>query len=199
MPAGGEDFEERVRARLARPRRRVLEEDPELVRAAVLFPLLRARDGYHVLLTVRSGRVGAHRGEIGFPGGKVDPSDHTLLGTALREAEEELGLDPGDVDLLGALDDRVSNTGFLITAFVGAVDHPYAFVPSQDEVDAILEVPLDDFREPDAHQVDASSRYRGRPHPIHYYRVGSHVVWGVTGGFVHTFLERVYGPGPDPS
>lgn len=94
------------------------------------------------MLNKRSQQVEHHKGEISFPGGMKDPGDATLLDTALREAFEEMGILPSDVEILGEVDDVPTNSRFLIRPFIGTIPYPYDFKPSSAEVAAVLEVPL---------------------------------------------------------
>ena len=111
--------------------------------AAVLFPLLLKEDDLHVLFTKRTQTVKVHKGQISFPGGVHDPNDENLLATALREAEEEIGLKAKDVEILGALDPIATvTTGFQVHTFVGLIPYPYGFKPNGKEVAEILTVPL---------------------------------------------------------
>ena len=91
-----------------------------------------------------------HKGEISFPGGMADPGDESLLHTALREAHEEMGIVPDDVDVIGQLDDTPTITGFMISTYVGVVRANYPFVPSTIEVAEVLTVPLSHLRDPDS-------------------------------------------------
>ena len=107
--------------------------DPSLSPAAVLL-LLYPKDGeYCILLNKRSEEVEYHKGEISFPGGVRDPEDRDFQETALREAQEEMGIDSEDVTVLGELDDVVTRTGFAVRVFVGTIPYPYPFSPSSRE------------------------------------------------------------------
>ena len=127
-------FEEKL-ARILNSRQKRILASNGTVTAAVLVPLF-AKDGRrHVLLTKRSELVEHHRGEISFPGGKLDPTDPNLLCCALRETAEEIGLAPEHVRIIGELDDSYTvATNFRVVPFVGAIPHPYEFVPSIREI-----------------------------------------------------------------
>src|SRR2546428_9461801 len=119
--------------------------------AAVLVPLLAVDGEPQLLFTRRSRLLRHHQGQVAFPGGCRHPADADLVATALREAHEEIGLDPADVCLLGPLDDiETVATRFVITPFVGVVPHPYDFRPCPDEADLIFTVPLGRLEPPDA-------------------------------------------------
>lgn len=143
----------------------------------------------HLLFFRRTDEVPTHKGQVAFPGGSGEPGDRDLRDTAMREAREELGIDPERVVPLGALrpfDTFVSN--FVVSPFVGwLLDPDPAFVRQPSEVAEVLEVPLDELRM-------RKNRHRGKvpgfsvPVPLPYYRVGPTVIWGATGGIVEELL-----------
>lgn len=188
---GGGELERAIEARLGGLARDVIDDEPGLTRAAVLVPLLCAGDGPRLVLTRRSQRVGTHKGQVSFPGGRVDPDDRDARHTALREAHEELAIRPADVRVLGQLHDRITVTDFLVTPVVGAIDHPYPFRPEPAEIDEVYEVPLRDFLDPGVHRVERTAVHRGRPYDVHRYEVAGTVVWGATAWFIHHFLGMV--------
>lgn len=144
---------ETLRALLSRRTNKKIH-DPSL-RPAGVAVLVYPKDGeYRVLLTRRTRHVESHKGEVSFPGGVKDDDDRSLKETALREAHEEMGIDPGDVDVLGGLDDVAIRTGYLITPFVGTIPSPYAFRPSEREVAEVLEPPLSALRSDGCHRDD---------------------------------------------
>jgi 8-oxo-dGTP pyrophosphatase MutT (NUDIX family) len=122
-----------------------LDPDPDLVAAGVLVPLFVAAEQFQVLFIQRTLLVKDHRGQIAFPGGVRDPEDAHLLATALREAQEEIGLAPEAVEVLGALPPVATITGYHITPFAGLIPHPYDFRPSPREVKRLLPLPLGSF------------------------------------------------------
>ena len=161
-------------------RQRIVLAPPGKTVAAVLVPLLAVDGELSLLFTRRSNLLPHHQGQIAFPGGGHDPEDPDLAATALREAHEEIGLDPAHVRLLGPLDDlETVATRFLITPFVGVVPHPYQFRPSPDEVDLIFTVPLGRLESPDALRRELWD-FGGRKVPIDVYAVDGHVIWGAT-------------------
>ncbi|HHE41118.1 MAG TPA: CoA pyrophosphatase [Dehalococcoidia bacterium] len=153
---------------------------PHFVPSAVLIPLVCKGGELHVLLTERTEEVGSHKGQVCFPGGSVHPDDKNLLETALREAWEETGIDPADVDIIGEIDDNVvASTGYVITPFVGFVPYPYPFSPNVSETKEIFFVPLsllmDESRFRDQERVIGPYSYQG---PVCDY--DGHIIWGAT-------------------
>jgi len=148
---------------------------------AVLVPMLVVDGEPHLLFTRRAADLTHHQGQVAFPGGRHHPDeDVDLRATALREAHEEIGLDPKDVRVLGALDDiETVATRFVITPFVGVVPHPYAFTPSPAEVAVIFTVPLRVLQAPDAERQETWD-FGGRSVPIATFPVDGHVIWGAT-------------------
>lgn len=158
--------------------------------AAVLVPLLDADGEPEILFTRRSHMLPHHRGQVAFPGGRHHPeTDPDLEATALREAQEEIGLEPGRVRLLGALDDiETVATRFLITPFVGIVDRPYEWRPCPREVDAIFTVPLRVLSAPEAARQELWD-FDGRQVPIDTFPVDGHVIWGATQRITQNLLD----------
>jgi 8-oxo-dGTP pyrophosphatase MutT (NUDIX family) len=153
---------------------------PDKTVAAVLVPLLLVEGDAHLLFTRRATTLPHHQGQVAFPGGTTHPDDADLLATALREAHEEIGLDPRHVTILGALDDlETVSSRFVITPFVGLVPHPYEWRASPDEVDAIFTVPV---RRLVARGTERQEQwdFGGSRHPIDLYEVDGHIIWGAT-------------------
>ena len=166
--------------------RRVLPEDDgkipssEFSAAAVLVPLFVVENVLHVVLTQRTDNVRTHQGQVSFPGGKWEPADTTLLDTALREAHEEVGLEPGDVEVLGVLDDLpTAVSGFIIRPFVASIPHPYEFVHHAMEVAFVFTPPLSTFADTSKRRVETRER-DGISYEIYYYDVDGSIVWGAT-------------------
>jgi 8-oxo-dGTP pyrophosphatase MutT (NUDIX family) len=161
---------------------------PSLRQSAVLIPLYE-RDGAPQLLFIkRTDRVTTHRGEIGFPGGRIEPEDASPLAAALREAEEELGIPPESVMPLGALS-PVSTvvTSTLIYPFAGRLAAPPELRPDPFEVAEVVEVPLMTLLDPATFVVE-DWVLRGTPRTIFIYRYGPYDIWGATGRIVQQFL-----------
>lgn len=175
-----------TRERLARWTRRQIPLEA-LSPAAVAVILVPGLGEPSVLFTVRTAHVEQHKGEISFPGGRLDPGDRSPCDAALRETWEEIGVRPADLEILGVLDDFVSVTGYHVTPFVArlpAAAYPFCMAPL--EVDEILRVPLRHLLSP-AHYH--AVKPRASPYHIHYFAWGPHVVWGLTAAITKRFLD----------
>ena len=154
------------------------------VAAAVLVPLVRRATEVRVLLTQRTAHLNDHAGQISFPGGRVDEGDVDRVHTALREAEEEIGLPRDRVEILGTLPDYDIMTGFRVTPVVGWVTSPFGLRTDAFEVADVFEVPLAFFLNPANHQ--RHSRVVGEV-TRHYYAMpwNDRHIWGATAGMLH--------------
>ena len=163
-------------------------QDQSLMPAAVLL-LLYPKDGeYCILLNVRTDEVEYHKGEISLPGGGMDRVDRDFRDTALREASEEMGITPGDVTILGELDDVETRSRFGVRVFVGTIPYPYPFKPSAIEVAEILKVPVPALLDPV--NVREEARWsEGRVSKTRCYAFGDHLIYGATAQIVTQFLE----------
>jgi 8-oxo-dGTP pyrophosphatase MutT (NUDIX family) len=161
-------------------------------RAAVLIPLYEHAGELHVVLTKRTDRVEHHKGEVSFPGGARDPEDPDLVHTALRESEEEIGLDRGHVQVIGRVDDFVTISQFHVAAYVGAVEgpRPYPWRPHAGEVAEVLEVPIRHLLEPSSYvRYHPFRRHSGETIAVEAYLFRDSVIWGATGRILQRFLE----------
>ncbi len=160
--------------------------------AAVLVPLYVEDGEWHVLLTQRTDLVEHHKGQVAFPGGRVDADDADRVQTALREAEEEIGLKPEDVTVLGQLDELFTVTQYRITPVVGVLPWPYRFVLSTVELSEAFGVPLRWLADP----ANLETQYRepivpGPRIPVYYFYYEGRVIWGATARMLLNLLEVV--------
>ena len=155
--------------------------------AAVLVPLY--RDPWKTILTERRSDLRRHAGEISFPGGRQDHPAEDLRSTALREAEEEIGLDPAGVELVGALPPvGTFVTGYRVFPFVGIVEPGQTWRPQASEVAQVLEFTLEDLLA--GHEMQRLLR-KGVPIKTPTYTVDGHLVWGATARILQSLLERL--------
>lgn len=159
--------------------------------AAVLVPVVDDPDGAKVILTQRTAKLRKHSGQIAFPGGGIDEGDLSPEVAALREAEEEIGLDPSFVETVGRLPQYLSGTGFRIIPVLSVVERGFVITPNPDEVDAVFEVPLSFLMNPDNHQRD-SRIWQGIVRHFYVMPYGERHIWGITAGIIRTLYERLY-------
>jgi 8-oxo-dGTP pyrophosphatase MutT (NUDIX family) len=163
---------------------------PGFRRAGVVVPLLEADGGIELLFTMRTQSVETHKGQISFPGGMADPGDKDITATALREMEEEIGIHPSRIEVLGLLDDLSTPSGFLITPTVGVLESMPELTLSSSEVEEAFLVPLSFFLD----IRNARSELRtvdGRQRQVWFYHFGEKVIWGATAHIVRTLLSRM--------
>ncbi|HEX5509025.1 MAG TPA: CoA pyrophosphatase [Pseudolabrys sp.] len=158
--------------------------------AAVLVPIVDHAEPT-VLLTQRAQHLPDHPGQISFPGGKIEPSDEHPLASALREADEEIGLDRGHIEPIGYLDVYMTTLGYRIVPVVARVKPGFDLTLNPSEVDNIFEVPLSFLMEQKNFQRH-SRDWQGMTR--HYYAVpyGERYIWGVTAGILRNLYERIY-------
>jgi 8-oxo-dGTP pyrophosphatase MutT (NUDIX family) len=163
---------------------------PGAVPAAVLIPLFIRDNSCHILFTKRSENLNHHRGEISFPGGVSHPEDAGTMQTALRETWEEVGIAPGEVEVLGVLDDFLSIHNYLVTPYVGFIAPGSRFVPSPDEIERIIQVPLEFLLDPEVFQV-RDWTWQGRTFPLFFVTYGEDTIWGLTAAILKQFIEII--------
>jgi 8-oxo-dGTP pyrophosphatase MutT (NUDIX family) len=189
------DYLERLRFKL-QPADTVKRPQPggELKAAAVLVPLLHHHGELHVLYTRRSDRLASHRGEVAFPGGRFDRRDPHLLAAALREAYEEVGIEPRAVEVLGSFESRrTRSTNIMVTPFVGMVHGTPELRPDPKEVAEIFQVPVSALADPryrGAHQWPGHGPASHRPAILYQQQV----IWGLTYELTMRFLELILPP-----
>jgi 8-oxo-dGTP pyrophosphatase MutT (NUDIX family) len=164
--------------------------DPAARAAAVLVPVVK-RPELSLLFTQRTDHLPAHAGQIAFPGGKTEESDAGPVATALREAREEIGLDPSLVEPLGFLDSYRTGTGYLITPVVALVDPGFALNLNSDEVVDAFEVPLPFLMDARNHQVHVR-QLGGRERRFYAMPYGDRFIWGATAGILRNMHERLF-------
>ncbi|MCX8005610.1 MAG: CoA pyrophosphatase [Burkholderiaceae bacterium] len=159
--------------------------------AAVLVPLVARDDALHVLLTERAADLPEHAGQISFPGGRVEAQDATPVQTALREAREEIGLEPAAVEVLGTLPDYVVATGYRVTPVVGLIERPFVLRLAAVEVAAAFEVPLGFLMDPANHERrllrlgEVTRTFYAMP----YTAQRRYFIWGATAAMLRNFYH----------
>jgi 8-oxo-dGTP pyrophosphatase MutT (NUDIX family) len=159
--------------------------------ASVLIPLVQ-RERLTVLLTLRPTHMNSHSGQIAFPGGKADPDDRDAVATALREAQEEVGLESEFVEVIGSLPIYTTGSAFIVTPVVALVKPGFHLVPNADEVADVFEVPLDFLMDPANHRhhvVDWAGAQRGWLSMPYIDGGTERFIWGATAGMLRNFYR----------
>jgi 8-oxo-dGTP pyrophosphatase MutT (NUDIX family) len=160
--------------------------------SAALIPVFNKGGEYHVMLTKRTEELKYHKGQICFPGGSPHDEDGSLRDTALREAYEEVGIRPEDVEILGELDSTGTLTSdFLITPFVGIIPYPYEFTVSKLEIDELIEVPLSVLAE-DSNYWEEIYSADGVIGKASFFKYKDKVIWGATARILKQLIELVF-------
>ncbi|HKI74033.1 MAG TPA: CoA pyrophosphatase [Pseudomonadales bacterium] len=182
-----------IKRRLAGYRQPTLGETYHVARdkAAVLLPIVTSRRP-ELLLTLRASTLGAHAGEVAWPGGRHDPEDRDMLATALRETHEEIGIAPRQVEVVGELRPFISKFGLLVTPFVGLVEDPVDLTPNPDELEAVFSVPIDYLMEDPRTQTDIIDRH-GERREVPVYHYDGYRIWGLTAMILQEFLSEGVG------
>lgn len=160
----------------------------KVTRAAVLIPLLLKSDGLSVLLTQRTDHLHDHAGQISFPGGRMDPGDSSPNDTALRESEEEIGLDREGVEIIGHLPQYLTVSGYSVTPVVGLVKPQAEYVLDAFEVADVFEVPLHFLMDPANHQVRVWESNQGRRR-FYSMPYENRFIWGATAGMLRNLYH----------
>ena len=169
---------------------RTLAIQPHFREAAVLMALTRSANP-ELLLTLRAQGLSTHGGEVAFPGGRRDPEDADLVSTALREAQEEVGLSPGLVEMVGPLSEVVSRHAIKVTPYVGIVPDYVEYRANADEIDSVFSVPLDFFAS-DPREMTHRIDYLGRTWYVPSYQFDGYKIWGLTAVMLIELVNLVY-------
>ena len=163
---------------------------PKITAASVLIPLVQHPEGLSLLLTQRTDHLSSHAGQISFPGGRAEEGDSSAIDTALRETEEEIGLHRRHIDILGALPDYVTGSGYRVTPVVGLVTPPFELKPDPNEVADVFEVPLSFLMDGMNHQRLSVELPQGAGRR-HFYAIpyGPHFIWGATAGMLRNLFH----------
>jgi 8-oxo-dGTP pyrophosphatase MutT (NUDIX family) len=159
--------------------------------AAVLMPIQEREDGDYLVLTKRAEGLNHHRGQVAFPGGRVDASDASELEAALREAQEEVGIDPAHVRVLGRLDQVTAAYDFVVTPFVGVIPSSYEFRLNPLETEAVFAVPIRALLDP--RFVNIADRLSSHGEPVYHFYYNGWDIWGATARIIVQFLDLAYG------
>jgi len=156
----------------------------------VLIPLYEVDGEARLILTKRPETLPSHRGEIAFPGGKAEPGE-SLVEAALREANEEIGLDPAAVEIVAELDGLATVASrFSIAPFVGVMLEPPVLVANPSEVDGVLEVPLSEVLDDGVFREERWD-LEGSEHSVYFFDLPGETVWGATARILTSFLEHL--------
>lgn len=164
----------------------------ELQPAAVLVPVVQRAEPT-LLLTRRTEHLPRHAGQVSFPGGRAHAEDISLVETALRETQEETGIEPAFVTIAGFLEAYETGTGYAILPVVGLLTEGFALSPDANEVAHVFEVPLSFLLDPANRKTD-SREFQGRQRTFYSYTYDGHYIWGATAAMIVNFTERLRAP-----
>lgn len=154
----------------------------DLVPSAILLPIINSKDNIQVLFTKRSKSVQDHKEEISFPGG-VKNEDETIKNTVYRELEEELGISSESIEILGSLDEVITNTGYIITPFIGVISQKCGFKINKNEVTELISIPIPKLWR-QKYRFEKNERFINKS-----YQYENHRIWGATARILNEFLE----------
>jgi 8-oxo-dGTP pyrophosphatase MutT (NUDIX family) len=182
--------------RLEHIRQRLADYEPERLpldfpEASVLVPVTCDRQSPEIILTKRSDRLRTHGGQVAFPGGRRDPCDASLIQTALRESQEEIALDPAQVEIIGALDQVVSRFGILVTPYVGLIPSDVELKANPDELESVFRVPVDFFLKDERKRTDIIS-FRGVTLHVPCYQFKQYEIWGLSAIILVDLMNLVF-------
>jgi 8-oxo-dGTP pyrophosphatase MutT (NUDIX family) len=158
-------------------------------KAAVLIPLLKKDGEWHLLFTRRTETVQDHKGQVSFPGGATEGVDESAIDTALREAQEEIGLNPADVRVLGFMSQYPSITDYLVTPVVGRISWPFEMKISTNEVGRVFTIPITWLADPQNREEKLIMRPAGQVWVSFYKPYDGEILWGLTARITVNFLE----------
>jgi 8-oxo-dGTP pyrophosphatase MutT (NUDIX family) len=163
--------------------------------AAVIVPVYRNKNDELMVVLLRRSEGDIHGGQIAFPGGKKSRKDKTLKQTALRETNEETGLDVSNIDIFEQLPEVYTQTSqFVITPFLAKIIPPKRWVPSEHEVDEIFEVSLKEIAKPGAHGEEIKNfKHWPSPRIVPFYRIGNYQIWGATYRILNPIIDDILG------
>lgn len=160
-------------------------------RAAVLLMLFEKDGETHLVLTRRTDTVATHKGQISLPGGVRELFDESLLRTALRETEEELGITPDQVEIVGEMEDvHTATSNFLVKPYIARLAAIPTYRPDSLEVAEVIEVPVSALRRPDIFREETRTLPEDPNHKVYFYQYGEYVIWGATARILMQFLQR---------
>ena len=202
QPLPGQGFAPWLRERTAslseRAYERIDASPPGFRAASVLVPMWEHEGRVQVALTLRTAHLSAHSGQISFPGGRRDPEDTSLMATALRETEEELGIPSAAVKDIVRFDDAWSIQRYIVATYVGWLEERPTLVPSPHEIERVIIADVEELMFGGLHRVVRMKR-GGARFDVHYFDVGDDTVWGLTGGILYGLFEAVRGRELAPS
>ena len=152
-----------------------------------MIPLYDKGGATQVLFTLRTQNVKHHKGQISFPGGAAEERDGSIIETAIRETIEEVGVPIGHIHVIGAFDDVVTISGFIVTPVVARLNHPFPTEVCADEIAELIVVPLAALLAPGVPRVETWD-WDGKPVNMYFYDHGTYTIWGATGRMLHQFL-----------
>jgi 8-oxo-dGTP pyrophosphatase MutT (NUDIX family) len=160
-------------------------------RGAVLIPIYQKNDDYYIIFTKRTEELSTHKGQISFPGGKIEEQDKTLVACAIRETEEEIGIPPEKIAVLGELDQiKTTGSNILLSAYVSLVDYPFKIKINEKEVESIITVPLREIIDENKWKKEMIEN-NGQKCSYWIYPVNEEIIWGATAFLVRQLISII--------